>query len=79
MLDDEEYEPTAIDLTWYFFIGMTKFSMSEKRVGRLTLTLFNKLYKCYKDNFDMEMMMNKSGITYHQANKKALEKELWLK
>ena len=44
----------------------------------MTLTLFNKLHKHYKDTFDMEMRLTKAGITYEEAYKKAQEDEEWL-
>ncbi len=44
----------------------------------MTLTLFNKLYKQYKDNFDMEMRLTKAGMTYEEAGIKAQENEEWL-
>lgn len=44
----------------------------------MTLTLFNKLYKHYKDTFDMEMRLTKAGITYEEAYQKAQKDEEWL-
>lgn len=44
----------------------------------MTLTLFNKLHKHYKDNFDFEMGLTKAGITYEEAYKKAQQEEEWL-
>lgn len=43
----------------------------------MTLTLFNKFYKNYKDDFDLEMMLKKTGTTYAKAYKKAQDSEEW--
>jgi len=51
--------------------------LSLKETGRLTLTLFEKLYKHYKDNWDNEMRMRKAGMTYKEAYIKAQEAEEW--
>ena len=53
-------------------------NLTFKETGRLTLILFNKLYKCYKDNFDLEMKLKLSNTTYAELNKKAVEQEEWL-
>ena len=44
----------------------------------MTLTLFNKLYDHYKNNFDYELMLTKSGTTYSQAYNQAQKSEEWL-
>lgn len=49
--------------------------MPFKETGRLTLTTFLKMYKHYKDTFDVEMSLYKSGTTYAEAEKKAYQQE----
>lgn len=44
----------------------------------MTLTLFNKLYKQYKECFDMELRLMKLGVTYEEAYNKAQKSEEWL-
>ena len=46
--------------------------------GRLTLTLFNKLYSHYKDTFDLEMRLKNANMTYSEAYKKAMKDEEWI-
>ena len=46
-------------------------------VGRLTLTLFNKLYKHYKDTFDIELRLKNNNLTYQEAFSKQQESEQW--
>lgn len=43
----------------------------------MTLTLFNKLYDHYKNNFDFEMMLFKTGTTHREAYKKSQESDKW--
>lgn len=66
-----------IDFSWFYFIGRNKLGFTYKEVGRLTLRTFNKLYQCYKDNFDLEMLLNKSNTTYAEYEKKQIEDEEW--
>jgi len=51
--------------------------LTDKQIGRLTLTLFNKYYDHYKNTFDFEMLLEKSGTTYKAAYEKAHESEKW--
>ena len=44
----------------------------------MTLTLFNKLHQHYKDNFDMEMRLNKANMTYQELYIKSQKEEEWL-
>ena len=44
----------------------------------MTLRNFNKLYQCYKDNFDLEMRLRLSNTTYAEAKKKSMEDEEWI-
>lgn len=57
---------------------MNKLGLSAKEVGHMTLTLFNKLHKHYKDTFDMEMRLTKAGMTYEEAYREAQKAEEWL-
>ena len=43
----------------------------------MTVTLFNKLYGHYCNNFDMEMRLRNANMTYEEAKNKAREKEDW--
>lgn len=56
---------------------MTKFGLTPKQIGRMTLTLFNKLYDHYKNTFDFEMMLYKTGTTHKQAYEKSQESDKW--
>ena len=44
----------------------------------MTLTLFNKLYAHYKDDFDMELRLNKTNMTYSEVHLKSMKDEEWL-
>lgn len=44
---------------------------------RLTLREFNRLYQCYKDDWDMEMIMNASHTTYQKLKEKQIKDEHW--
>lgn len=48
---------------------------TTKEIGRMTLTLFNKLYDHYKNLFDFELMLSKTGTTYKKAYEKANESD----
>ena len=50
-----------------------------KEVGRMTITTFNKLYKHYRDTFDLELRLRNSNTTYAEAYRKAQEQDRWLK
>lgn len=43
----------------------------------MTLRTFNKFYKCYKDNFDLELSLNLSKTTYAEVINKTIEQEEW--
>lgn len=73
----DEYEP-VIDFSWFLFIGKTRLGLSFKETGRLTLTMFNKLYGHYKDMWDMEMRLTKANMTYAEAFVKSQRDEEWL-
>jgi len=74
--DDEEADP-VIDISWYFFISKTKLGLTSSEAGRITITLFNRLYQHYKNNFDLEMQLTQTGTTYEAAYKKAQDAQEW--
>ncbi len=39
--------------------------------------MFNKLYKHYKDNFDLEMRLNNANVTYAEARARQIKSEEW--
>lgn len=43
----------------------------------MTLTLFNKLYGHYKDDFDLELMLRLSGKTYADAYEQSQREQEW--
>lgn len=67
----------VINFTWIYFIGKTKLNFSIKETGRLTLRLFLKFYQCYKDTFDLEMLMKASNTTYKKIKEKQEESDKW--
>ena len=73
----DSVEP-VIDFSWFYFIGKVKLHMSFKETGRMTLTMFNKLYKHYKDDWDMEMLMRRAGMTYKKALEESIKDEEWI-
>ena len=75
MIQDES-DP-VIDFSWFYFIGRAKLMLTDKETGRLTMTTFNKLYGHYKDNFDLEMRMTHSNITYRELYLKTQQDEEW--
>lgn len=52
--------------------------LSFHEVGRMTLTTFNKLYKQYREVFDVELRLQRSQMTYQELFKKSQESEEWL-
>ena len=56
---------------------MTKLNLTEKRIGRLTIRTFLKLYQHYKNEFDKEMMMKASNTTYKKLKEKQEESDKW--
>ena len=42
------------------------------------MTMFNKLYGHYKNNWDYEMRHNHANLTYAEAFAKSQEDEEWL-
>lgn len=43
----------------------------------MTFTLFNRLYAHYKNDWSMEMMLTRAGMSYEDLDKKIREKEDW--
>ena len=72
----DEYDP-VIDFSWFYYIGKTKLGLSFKETGRLTLTMFNKLYGHYKDNWDLELRLFHANMTYKDAFVKSQQDEEW--
>ena len=56
---------------------MNKLGLSRKEVGRLTPSLFSRLYQHYKDNFDLELKMMYSGTTYGSLKARQEQEEEW--
>ena len=73
----EEEEAKPIDFSWFYFIGKVKLRLSFKETGRLTLTMFNKLYTHYKNTWDMEMRLTKANVTYEEAWQQSQKDEEW--
>lgn len=67
----------VIDFSWYYFIGRSKLGLTHTETGRITLTLFNKLYKHYKNTFDFELRLRQTNTTYEEAYKKSNDAEEW--
>ena len=51
--------------------------LTFNEVGRMTLTLFNRLYQHYKNDFDYERYLKAKGLTYEQAEIQAEREEEW--
>lgn len=66
-----------IDFSWIYFICVKKLGFNYKNAGRITLTTFLKLYNHYKEDFDLELMLNKSRTTYAKLRKKVQKSEEW--
>ena len=52
-------------------------NLSFKETMRLTLTMFNKLYKHYKDDWSLEMRLWKANKTYEEAYAEMNKNEEW--
>lgn len=75
MIHDES-DP-VVDFSWFYFIGKTKLMLSFKETGRLTITMFNRLYGHYKDTWDFEMMLTRTGTTHKDAYVRSQKSEEW--
>ena len=51
--------------------------MSFKEIGRITMTMFFRLYGHYKAQWDMEMRLTNANVTYEEAWSKAQKEEEW--
>lgn len=51
--------------------------MSFKEVGRITLRSFMKLYKHYKNNFDLEMRLKNKNMTYEELYNQSQKNNRW--
>ena len=72
----DEVDP-VIDFSWFYFVGKAKLNLTFHETGRLTLTMFNKLYGHYKDNWDFEMKLTAANMTYRAAFLKSQQDEEW--
>lgn len=52
-------------------------NLSFKETGRLTVTMFNKLYGHYKNMWDLEMRLTNCNVTHAEAYAKSLQDEEW--
>lgn len=68
----------VIDFSWFYFVGKTRLGLSFKETGRLTLTMFNRLYGHYKTMWSLEMRLAHQNMTYDEAFQKAQQDEEWL-
>jgi hypothetical protein len=76
--DYDEATVTPIEFAFYYYVGKAKMGLSFHEVGRMTLTTFNKLYKQYREVFDVELRLQRSQMTYQELFKKSQESEEWL-
>lgn len=60
------------------YIGREKLGLTFKETGRLTLTMFNRLYKHYKKDWDFEQVLIRSKMTYEEAYERQMKAEEWL-
>lgn len=77
MIPDEEEDDGIIDFSWFWFIGTKKLGLTFRETGRLTLTMFNRLYKQYKDDWDWEMQLFHARMTYEQSFRQAQKEQEW--
>ena len=77
MIQEELDEYSEIDFSWFYFVGCAKLGLSQKEVGRLTVSMFSKLYNHYKNIWSYEMRMFRSGLTYSEALAKAQQEQEW--
>ena len=48
-----------------------------KETGRLSLRMFMRLYRHYKDTFDLEMRLSQANMTYQELHNKQQAEEEW--
>ena len=51
--------------------------LTYHETGRLTLTMFNKMYAHYKNDWDYEMRLRNANVTYAEAFQEAQKSEEW--
>lgn len=56
-------------------MGRNKLHLTTREIGRMTLRLWSKLYKYYKDDFDTELMLKLTGTTYKKLSAKIKAKK----
>lgn len=76
MIHEEDDDPT-IDFSWFYFIGRTRLNLTLKETGRITLNMFYRLYKHYKDTFDLEMRLRVANMTYAELQEKRERDDDW--
>jgi len=59
-------------------VGRKLLGFTEKEVGRMTIRKFMKLYDHYKNNFDLEMVLQAKGVTYAGLAERQIQDEEWL-
>lgn len=74
MIPDEEEDDT-IDFSYYYFIGATRLGLTFKQTGRMTMRMFNRLYKHYKNTWSIEMRLSHANMTYDELEAKVREQE----
>ena len=77
MIPDEPEGDGKLNFYWFFYIGKVKLHLTTAELGHMTLTTFNRLYAEYKRDFDIELMLDKSRITYSAAEEKAKKADEW--
>lgn len=55
----------------------SRFNISLKESGRLTLKQFLGFYKAYKTTFDMELLLTLSKKTYADIEKESNKQDEW--
>lgn len=71
--DEDEIEP--LDFSWIVFVGLKDLNLKPKETMRLTLVQFSRLYRHYKNQFDLELSLWLSHTTYAQAARRAARNE----
>lgn len=66
-----------MDFSWFYFIGSKKLNLTMKETGRLTLTIFGKLYQHYKDDFDLELKLRLAETTYKKVEQDSNPDKEW--
>ena len=75
IIHDEE-DP-VIDFSWFYYISRAKLGLTHKEAGRITLTLFNRLYKQYQHTWGLEMRMTQVNMTYEDLHARQMKDEEW--